>query len=271
MTVTSNEQRTMSLLTTLFADAVRSDYGTPSTPHPRTRPLRIPRSAVGLVLVVGLVGFILATAVASVRAQQSTNAVQRQNLLDRISVAESENVRIDNEIATRGADVSQISAAVLPNSMEGRLLADRLAAAQSAAGYTSISGSGLVLSISDKPGDSGLGRVMDRDLQGIANAVWSVGATAIAINGIRMTSTTAIRSAGDAILVDYRPLALPYVITAVGPADLATRFAESPEGSALRSLRQQYGIEWSLDTAQVEVSASTAELPYLALSGEETS
>jgi uncharacterized protein YlxW (UPF0749 family) len=112
---------------------------------------------------------------------------------------------------------------------------------------------------------------MDSDLQAATNALWSLGATAIAINGIRMTSTTAIRSAGEAILVDYRPLAIPYVITAAGPADLATRFAESPDGAALRSLRQQYGIEWSLDSAQVELPASAAELPYLALSGQETS
>jgi uncharacterized protein YlxW (UPF0749 family) len=233
--------------------------------------MRIPRSALGLVLVVGVVGFILATAVVTVRAQQSTTAAQRQELLDRISVAESENERIDTEIAARSAAVSALSAAVLPNSAEGRLLSDRLAAAQSAAGYTAISDGGLVLTIADGSQSGRLGRVMDRDLQGITNALWSVGATGIAINGIRMTSTTAIRSAGEAILVDYRPLALPYVITAVGAVDLASRFADSSQGAALRTLRQQYGIEWSLDSTDVELPASAAELPHLALSGQETS
>jgi len=271
VTVASNEPRTMSLLTTLFDDAVRSDYGTGTTSPPRARPMRIPRSAVGLVLVVGLVGFILATALVTVRAQQSTTAAQRQDLLDRILVAESENVRIDSEIAAREAEVSQLSAAVLPNSPEGRLLADRLASAQLTAGYTPITAPGVVLSIADKLGAGGLGRVLDRDLQGVTNALWSVGATGIAINGIRMTSTTAIRSAGEAILVDYRPLAMPYVVTAIGPDDLAARFMESPEGAALRSLQQQYGIEWSLDTSQVQMPASAAELPHLALSEQETS
>jgi len=128
----------------------------------------------------------------------------------------------------------------------------------------------VVLFMSDEP-DGGPGRVLDRDLQSVTNALWSVGATAIAINGIRLTSTTAIRSAGEAILVDYRPLALPYLITAVGPADLDVRLAESPEGSALRSLRQQYGIEWTLDSREVQVPASSAELPSLALSEQETS
>ena len=261
----------MSLLTTLFDDAVRSDYGTRTTSQHQARPMRIPRSAVGLVLVVGLVGFILATALVTVRTQQSTTAAQRQDLLDRILVAESENARIDTEISAREAEVSQLSSAVLPNSPEGRLLADRLASAQFAAGYTPITAPGVVLSIADKPGTGGLGRVLDRDLQGVTNSLWSVGATAIAINGIRMTSTTAIRSAGEAILVDYRPLAMPYVITALGPDDLASRFTDSPEGATLRSLQQQYGIEWSLDTSQVHMPASAAELPHLALSGQETS
>ena len=270
MTAAPNDQRTMSLLTSLFDEAVRSDYRTHSTTHHHESSMRIPRSAFGLVLVVALVGFILATAVVTVRAQQSTTAAQRQDLLDRISVAESENARIDTEIAAREADVAVLSAEVLPNSAEGRVFADRVATAQSAAGYTSVSGSGVVLSMSDEP-DGGPGRVLDRDLQSVTNALWSVGATAIAINGIRLTSTTAIRSAGEAILVDYRPLALPYLITAVGPADLDVRLAESPEGSALRSLRQQYGIEWTLDSREVQVPASSAELPSLALSEQETS
>jgi hypothetical protein len=52
---------------------------------------------------------------------------------------------------------------------------------------------------------------------------------------------------------------------------LDVRLAESPEGSALRSLRQQYGIEWTLDSREVQVPASSAELPSLALSEQETS
>ena len=58
-----------------------------------------------------------------------------------------------------------------------------------------------------------LGRVLDRDLQEIANALWQAGAEAIAINGQRLTSTSTIRAAGEAILVDFRPVAGPYEVS----------------------------------------------------------
>ena len=42
--------------------------------------------------------------------------------------------------------------------------------------------------------------------------LWQSGAEAIAINGQRLTSFSAIRAAGDAILVDNRPLVPPYTV-----------------------------------------------------------
>ena len=42
------------------------------------------------------------------------------------------------------------------------------------------------------------GRVTDRDLQTVVNEVWAAGAEAVAVNGQRLTSLSAIRSAGDA-------------------------------------------------------------------------
>ena len=50
------------------------------------------------------------------------------------------------------------------------------------------------------------GRVIARDLQIVVNGLWASGAEAISVNGQRLTSKAAIRFAGQAILVDYRPL-----------------------------------------------------------------
>ena len=60
------------------------------------------------------------------------------------------------------------------------------------------------------------GRVIAKDLQFVTNALWESGAEAVSINGKRLTSTSAIRFAGSAIIVDFRPLTRPYVITALG-------------------------------------------------------
>ena len=46
-----------------------------------------------------------------------------------------------------------------------------------------------------------------------------------------VTAVSAIRSAGEAILVDYRPLSPPYRISAIGDPDtLQTRFSDGPGG-----------------------------------------
>ena len=45
-----------------------------------------------------------------------------------------------------------------------------------------------------------------RDLQIVVNGLWASGAEAVSVNGQRLTSKAAIRFAGQAILVNYRPL-----------------------------------------------------------------
>ena len=80
----------------------------------------------------------------------------------------------------------------------------------------------MVVRLADAPvqndgavtGDSGAGpaRVIYSDLQKVANELWAAGAEAIAINGQRLTATSTIRSAGEAILVDFRPVTSPYEV-----------------------------------------------------------
>jgi uncharacterized protein YlxW (UPF0749 family) len=86
-------------------------------------------------------------------------------------------------------------------------------------------------------------------VQDVVNALWSAGARAIAVGGERLGPTTAIRSAGQAILVDFRPITSPYVIVALGSPDtLAGRFAASAAVSRLRAASSAYGIGFSVQS-----------------------
>ncbi len=95
------------------------------------------------------------------------------------------------------------------------------------------------------------GRVLSKDLQVVTNALWEAGAEAISINGQRLTARSAIRFAGDAILVNYRPLTRPYVISAIGdPQNLQVEFADNrgvlracPRGQLRRSCHDGRGQE----------------------------
>ena len=62
--------------------------------------------------------------------------------------------------------------------------------------------------------------MLDIDLQEVAQRALDAGAEAIAINGQRLTSTSTIRTAGGAILVDFRPVTGPYEVAAIGPRQI---------------------------------------------------
>lgn len=98
------------------------------------------------------------------------------------------------------------------------------------------------------------GIVRARDLVIIVNGLWAAGAEAIMINDQRLTATSAIRSAGQAVLVNYRPLVRPYTISAIGdPAALPARFAEGGGGAYAATLKSNFGIQVDTRVATVLV------------------
>ena len=136
-------------------------------------------------------------------------------------------------------------------------------------GAAPVTGPGMVVRLNDAAGDgSGSdvdprtdvdtdGRVTDRDLQTVVNEIWAAGAEAVAVNGQRLTALSAIRSAGDAVLVDFRPLTPPYEIEAVGdPKKLRETFVGGFGGSYLQVL-QGYGITYAVeDSDRLQLAAS---------------
>jgi uncharacterized protein YlxW (UPF0749 family) len=163
--------------------------------------------------------------------------------------------------ASLRGEVARLQAAGLSLGAAGRAAADRLAALELAAGVGPVTGPGVVVRLSDAPadqpdpadprgGDVGDGRVLDKDLQDVVNALWAAGAEAISINGLRLTTQTAIRSAGEAILVDYRPLSPPYTVRAVGDAKrLETTFVDGAVGRRLATYTSLYGLEFAVRRA----------------------
>lgn len=142
---------------------------------------------------------------------------------------------------------------------------DRVRTLGVTAGSVRVAGPGVVISLDDSrdaregvPG-SELGLVQDLDLQVLVNALWGAGAEAIAINGHRLSTLSAIRSAGRAIIVDLAPLTRPYVVEAIGPPqELQARLARSTGGEHLATLGDVFGIAVTVETADsLTLSGST--------------
>jgi uncharacterized protein YlxW (UPF0749 family) len=208
---------------------------------------------VGLVLAAA--GFLGALAFADARAGEPEAAAARSALIDRIQDVTAVTDEQQELVDALRIEVDRNRDAALTLSESGRARAERLAALELAAGAAVVEGPGVRVTVDDAP-DTGfpadsadLGRVQDRDLQVVVNGLWAAGAEAVSVDGYRLTSTTAIRTAGEAILVDFRPVLPPYEIDAIGdPRTLRAAFADGPGGQTLQVLESRYGIRFGTES-----------------------
>lgn len=243
-------------LDALLADALASDYE--GTDKKKFR-IRSKRSSIQLLIVAAsatLVTIVLGMAIAQTRSQASENSATRDALVQRVQAADQRVQALEASVVTAQNDLISAESAILAGTSLGEQAQQRLERLRIATGQTQVSGSGITVTIDDAPSDSDTptdsesGKVLDGDLQLVINGLWQSGATHIAINERRLTPTTAIRSAGRAILVNYRPLTPPYVITAISPDanKMAGMFRESSAGLLLEELETSYGVFWELNT-----------------------
>jgi len=211
-----------------------------------------------LLLAIGL-GLVTATATADLRAPEPAVAQARTLLESQIEERTTVAAQLERDNASRSREITRLQDAAIGGSSPA--LAAQLEADGIGAGTAAVDGPGLRIVLEDSAAarenlaeadpDQ---RVQDFDLQIAVNGLWAAGAEAIGVNGHRLTSVTAIRSAGSAILVDLTPLSGPYVVEAIGdPARMATRFARTTAGPHLTDLRNTYGIESTI-TSQSELA-----------------
>jgi uncharacterized protein YlxW (UPF0749 family) len=249
----------MSLLTNLMEHSLDGGYADAARRREREGSSRNS----GAILLVGLlaVGLLLSTAAAQARNRSSSAKQARSALAAEIEKRTQANDRTEATLEQVRGSVTIARRGALRLTAEGSALAASLTPLELATGATPVRGPALVVHLADAPADNaggadvdprtgsnGDGRVTDRDLQTIVNEVWAAGAEAVAVNGQRLTSLSAIRSAGEAVLVDFIPLSPPYDVIGIGDAGkLRTSFAEGFGGSYLQALRD-YGIDYSLST-----------------------
>ncbi|MGN6332645.1 MAG: DUF881 domain-containing protein [Motilibacteraceae bacterium] len=251
----------MSLLRDLMENTLDAGYAEAAARRRRAveqgRPAARRGSRVLAVVGVALVGLLLATSALQLRAHASRK--DHNDLVSRVKQATRATDQVAADVDRLRGQIAAARADGLALTAAGRAASDRLDALEVLSGAVPVTGPGLVVTVDDAKSAGAVdstgqprldtgddpGRVRDRDLQKVVNGLWAAGAEAIAINGQRLTATTAIRNAGQAILVAYRPLQPPYVISAIGDPDtLPARFEDTVGGAYLRLISQTYGIRY---------------------------
>ncbi|GAA4216314.1 DUF881 domain-containing protein [Actinocatenispora rupis] len=256
------------LLARLYESSLEPGYAAATERRRRSGPeppwqRRMGRLGTAAVLVV----FGLMVAVAYRHAVAAQPEAQRTH--DRL-VGEVKSQRAGTDAMQRRAD--RLRAEVARDrdralSLAGSDELSRLRALEAATSLTKVRGPGVTVTLSDAPeqqdpvtgkaSSENLGRVLDLDIQYVVNELWHDGAEAVAVDGQRLGATSTIRTAGAAILVDFRPVTDPYKITAVGPDSMRSRFDSSAVGARYRDFAKRYHMGFGVQSsAELTLSAA---------------
>jgi uncharacterized protein YlxW (UPF0749 family) len=236
---------TMPLLALVTREAVDEDYvhaarrraagGVPQPVSHRTR-LR------GAAVVTALFGLLIALAAVQTARNADVQEASHDALVNRISERQQEVDSMRERISSlrRQNDSLQSTSSRVQGQLAEATV--RLRALQISTGFVAVHGPGLRITVSDNPDGGADGRVRATDLRLLVNGLWRAGAEAIAINGRRLSTISAIVNSNISVQVDRSPLTPPYVISAIGDRSMAGVLQSSTSGAEFQALAEQFGF-----------------------------
>lgn len=202
---------------------------------------------------------ILAGVLFGVSAATSGGQDLRPETRSLVDVVQSGNARV----AAQQRTVSKLQSEV--NSLNSRSDSSRLRALQAqadqkahSAGFSAVTGSVVSVTLNDSKLDpsqlpEGANNdwllVHQQDVQGVVNALWKGGATAMMLMDQRVISTSAVRCVGNTLLLQGRVYSPPFTITAMGdPAALKAALENDPSVAGYRQYVDMIGLGYDVET-----------------------
>lgn len=221
-----------------------------SGPHLDLRWHRPASWQITLAVSLFALGFLVAVQLQSQGPRARYSTQERPPLVETALDLSARQDALKQRIVELRAQIQELEGVAAEEDVRVARLNDALLEARVAAGLVDLEGPGVGLQLDDAHGPLPAGantadyRVQAEDLRDLLNALWLNGAEAVAINGERITVTTAITDIGGTVLVNAAYLAPPYVVTAIGPEDLYERLIASDALAALVERRvQSFGLD----------------------------
>ncbi len=232
----------------------------------------IPSWQVTLGAALLVLGFLIAAQLGSEGPRVRYTTQERTPLLETATELQAQQDELVARVFALRADIQTVEGQSAGSADLVRQLNAQLEEARIAAGLIPLTGTGIVLRLEDSQAPVPLGAseadylVGSRDIRTVVEELWLAGAEAIAVNGERVTPTTAIIDIGASLLVNSAYLAPPYQVTALGPADLYDRLSRAPGFvDFVRARGEGYGIRLSFaepETVDMPAFAGTVTLRY---------
>lgn len=260
-------QVTMPLLARITQESLEEDYrhvAAGRTAGPADRPSRR-----WSVTVVAVMAFGLLVSVAAVQTSRTApvRAASKEVLIGRIDDQQAVVAGLHREIATLTSQTTAGDARYSDLTRRLNQAEARERALAASTGFAPVSGPGVRVTVDDAPGataENG-GMVQDRDLRTLFDGLWAAGATAIAVNGQRVTALSAPRNTGPVIRINGVSLSPPYRVVALGDTKtLQARFADTTSGSRFTDVAGQLGMPVSTENVgHLDLPAAPAAMMHV--------
>lgn len=236
------KSQTEATLRALLIDPVDVGYHKDVERHERS----IFRRAISLIVITLLTASAV-WAARDLRGALGATSDLNSELYEQVGDRTTTQVALEHEVETLTLERDTLQDEIVPADPASQERSRTLGASS---GSLPVEGPGIVITLDDSDAEDSTMRVRDFDLQVVVNALWYAGAEAISVNGERLAPSSAVRSAGEAILVNLVPIVPPYTVEAIGdPNDLQVWLAQSRAAGHLASLRDNLSVDVSIDVA----------------------
>lgn len=205
-----------------------------SAEPPVGRRMGIATWQITLTIALLFLGFLIAAQLQSQTPRTSYTSQERGPLVQTAVGLQAQQDALKQQLLDIRSRIQALEGSSQGSAASVKAINSALQDARMAAGLIAIHGSGLVIQLEDStktipPGANETDyRVSAADVRTIVRELWLAGAEAVAVNGERVTVSTAILDIGGSVLVNSAYLAPPYQVSAIGAADLYDTMTAAP-------------------------------------------
>ncbi len=232
--------------------------------------MEAPSPRITVAVAAAVLGFL--AVLAARQPPLATREIRRLELADLIRAEDARVRRIRAEVREIQAELAGLGTS---GAEVERLLGDARELDE-VAGSSPLEGPGIVVTLDDSSsrrsptGDPNDLIVHERDIQTVVNALWGAGAEAVAIDGERLTSTSAVRCAGNTLLLHGTLHSPPYRVAGIGdPERLASGLPGQPGMDRLAESVEAFGLGLDVEPGPVRVGSGAPSRSLVAARPQE--
>jgi uncharacterized protein YlxW (UPF0749 family) len=219
--------------------------------------MEAPGPRIAVVFASALLGFL--AVLAATQPAGSPRELRRFELADLIRVEDARVRALRVELEGIRSQIRDLESESRGASLAG--LQGEITALSARGGSAAVEGPGLIVTLDDSSaprsptGDPADLLVHEADIQTVVNALWAAGAEVVALNGERLTAASAVRCAGNTLLLHGTLHSPPYRIAAIGePESLASMLPGQPGMDRLAEAADAFGLGLDVETTTVRLA-----------------